>query len=144
MVVPSEFVMDASFAMPWIFSDEVSPLSEQAWRRLIDGEATAHVPGLWPMEMVNVTLRGPRHGKPKLTDEVAAAFFEVLYEMPLRVHGQGIDIFLKLAPALCRKHKLTVYDSAYLMLALTSRLPLATRDGRMRDAALAEGVAVIE
>lgn len=136
--------MDASFAMPWIFTDEVSSLSDEAWSKLIEGKATAHVPGLWPMEMVNVTLRGPRHGKPKPTDEEAAAFFEILYQMPLRVHGQGMDIFLKLSPGLCRKHKLTVYDSAYLMLALTSGLPLATRDGKMRDAALAEGAVVIE
>ena len=102
MVVPSEFVMDASFAMPWILTHEVSPLSDEAWSRLIEGKAIAHVPGLWPMEMVNVTLRGPRHGKPKPTDEEAAAFFDILCRMPLRVHGQGAGQIYHLVVQCCR------------------------------------------
>src|SRR5260221_11439245 len=134
--------MDASFAIPWVFRDEANPVSDGAWKSLIDRTATAHVPGLWPMEIVNVTLRGPREGKPKPTEEDVASFFEILRRMPLRVHHQGIEVLLDRAPPLMRKYGLTTYDSTYLMLALTSGLPLATRDGRMHDAAVAEGVEI--
>lgn len=144
MVAAVEFVIDASFAIPWIFRDEANALSDGAWKKLIEKTVTAHVPALWGMEMVNVSLRGPREGKPKPTEKDVAAFFSVLSKMPLRVHHQGLEAFLEQAPELMRKHKLTAYDSAYLMLALSSGLPLATRDKRMKKAAKNEGVEIFE
>jgi predicted nucleic acid-binding protein len=47
------------------------------------------------------------------------------------------------AAKLAVKHGLSAYDAAYLALALAARLPLATFDRRLRDAAKAEGVAVL-
>ena len=44
--------------------------------------------------------------------------------------------------ALARKHKLTVYDAAYLELAKREGLPLATVDRALEKAAIAEGVAL--
>ena len=41
------------------------------------------------------------------------------------------------------RHDLAAYDVAYLHLAQRKNLPLATSDGPLRDAALAEGVALI-
>ena len=43
---------------------------------------------------------------------------------------------------LARARKLTVYDAAYLELARRERLPLATLDGALEKAAVAEGVAL--
>ena len=40
--------------------------------------------------------------------------------------------------SLARKHVLTAYDAAYLALALAERLPLATLDKRLAQAARAE------
>ncbi len=138
-----EFVLDASFAIPWIFQDEANPASDGAWKSLIARSATGHVPGLWPMEMANVTLRGPRKGKSRPSEEDVASFFAILRKMPLTVHHQGLEMFMSKAPLLVRKHQITSYDSAYLMLALTTGLPLATRDERLRQAAIAEGVEVL-
>lgn len=41
---------------------------------------------------------------------------------------------------LAREHRLTVYDSLYLELAVRERRPLATLDRKLRLAAEAEGV----
>ena len=41
---------------------------------------------------------------------------------------------------LANRHKLTVYDAAYLELAQRRGLPLATLDKDLRQAAKAEGV----
>jgi predicted nucleic acid-binding protein len=46
--------------------------------------------------------------------------------------------------ALARRHGLTFYDAAYLELAKRERIPLATLDDGLADAARAEQVALIE
>jgi len=45
--------------------------------------------------------------------------------------------------SLARKHNLAAYDIAYLDLARRERLPLATSDEGLKEAVLAEGVALI-
>jgi predicted nucleic acid-binding protein len=45
--------------------------------------------------------------------------------------------------ALARRHRLTVYDAAYLELALREGLALATLDTALAEAARAEGVSVL-
>ena len=45
--------------------------------------------------------------------------------------------------ALARRHRLTVYDAAYLELALREALPLATLDKALAGTAGAEGVSLI-
>ena len=44
---------------------------------------------------------------------------------------------------LARRHRLTVYDAAYLELALRKGYPLATLDAALSIAARAEGVPLI-
>jgi predicted nucleic acid-binding protein len=44
---------------------------------------------------------------------------------------------------LAHRHRLTLYDAAYLELAQRRRLPLATLDSDLRAAAMAEGVPLL-
>ena len=44
---------------------------------------------------------------------------------------------------IARRRKLTVYDAAYLELAIREGLPIATLDQELETAARAEGVAII-
>lgn len=44
---------------------------------------------------------------------------------------------------LARKHGITVYDAAYLELAIRRGLPLGSRDSELRKAAIAEGVKLL-
>jgi predicted nucleic acid-binding protein len=45
-------------------------------------------------------------------------------------------------PTLANQHGLTNYDAAYLAVALSSKLPLATTDNNLRRAARSAGVAI--
>ena len=144
MVVSAEFVLDTSFSMPWLFENEKNPLSDEAWERLVAETAIAHVPGIWAMEIVNVAVRGPRNDAPKPSAEKVEGFFAVIRRMPLRFHYQGLELFIDQATPLMVKHGLTSYDSAYLLLAKKLGHPLATRDKKIRAAAVAEGVEVMK
>ena len=143
MVVPAEFIADASFTIPWFFRHERVAVSEEAWERLALRTAIAHVPALWPFEMANAALRGPRGGVVKPSRQDVAIFFSILTELPIRVHYQNIESVFEETVSLMMKHKLTSYDAAYLNLALKLRLPLATFDTAVSKAATAEGVEVL-
>lgn len=43
-----------------------------------------------------------------------------------------------------QKHQLTFYDAAYLQLAIELKLPLATYDQQLIEAAKAEGIPLVE
>jgi predicted nucleic acid-binding protein len=62
--------------------------------------------------------------------------------LPIRVESQGMLENIDLE-SLSRRLDLAAYDAAYLHLAQRTNLPLATSDGPLRDAAIAEGVTVI-
>ncbi len=59
--------------------------------------------------------------------------------MRIRLESPRQDLDLL---ALARERKLTVYDAAYLELAIREGLPLATLDRALEKAAIAEGVAL--
>lgn len=145
MVVAREFVLDASVTIPWIFRDEKCSMADEAWAALVSEEAIAHVPGLWSLEIVNVTLLGPKKSdRPKPSKADVVLYFDVLEKMPIRFHHQGLEVFVNEATALMHKHKkLTAYDSAYVLLAKRMGLPLLTRDDVMEKVAIAEGVEVM-
>lgn len=44
---------------------------------------------------------------------------------------------------IARRHGLSVYDAAYVELALRQQLPLATLDRKLASAAMAEGLEVV-
>lgn len=144
MVVPVEFIADTSFTMPWFFRHEGVQLSEEAWDRLAGQTAIAHVPSLWPFEMANAVLRGPRGGVAKPSRQDIVTFFSIVTELPIRVHQQSVESVFEETVALMTKHNLTSYDAAYLDLAVKLKLPLATLDGAISKAAVVEGVELVK
>ena len=98
----------------------------------------ALVPALWWFEVRNVLLVNERRGRISEHD----------VDRALRDFSQ-LDITIDRSPdesaivMLARRHRLTVYDAAYLELALREGLELATLDATLADAARREGVAVI-
>jgi predicted nucleic acid-binding protein len=105
------------------------------------GENGAWVPGLWKLEVANILEMGARRGRHD------AAFrnstLADLALLPIRADtetdGQAWGATLPLA----ERRGLTLYDAAYLELALRRGLPLASLDGELRRAAQAEGVVVL-
>jgi predicted nucleic acid-binding protein len=67
---------------------------------------------------------------------------ELLKALPIRVETQSLWANVDLE-SLARRQNLAAYDAAYLDLALRTNLVLATSDDPLRQAAIAEGIAVL-
>ncbi|MGI9170537.1 MAG: type II toxin-antitoxin system VapC family toxin [Caulobacteraceae bacterium] len=130
------FVIDASVAASWLLPDEDNPVSNAAYRRLETDDAIA--PGLWWFEMRNLLIVYERRGR--IDARQTARALGLLDGLPIGLDFMAEEVALM---DLTRRHRLTVYDGAYLELAVRERLPLASLDGALRDAARAEGVALI-
>jgi predicted nucleic acid-binding protein len=133
-----EFVLDASFALCWCFEDEATPQTESTLTSLENQEAIAWVPAIWRYEMLNGLGKGVTRGR--LTRDKALLFWQEVQALPVRVADVAVnETLLELA----LKHNLAVYDACYLSLTQARRLPLATVDGKLQQAAESAGVQVI-
>jgi predicted nucleic acid-binding protein len=129
------FVLDASAALAWVLPED-SPAAKQAWARV--GTDSAIVPTLWWFELRNGLIVNERRGG--ITENETTRFLLRLAELPIAINVTPDEGRIM---ALARRHRLTVYDAAYLELALREGAPLATLDGPLANAARAEGVPVV-
>ncbi len=129
-------VIDNSVFMAWCMGDEDDPTANNAMLRMIDEGGV--VPRIWWYELRNALLMSERRGRisqQQVLDTLADS----------QALGISIDDGHDEAQVLdlARRLELTVYDSAYLEVALRRSLPLATLDDRLRKAAETIGVAVV-
>jgi predicted nucleic acid-binding protein len=130
------FVVDASVTASWLLPDETDARAEQAYALLDTDSAVA--PGLWWFELRNVFIVNERRGRIDRAKTQRA--LGLLASLPIQLdHAAGEAALL----ALARRHRLTVYDAAYLELAQREGLPLATLDEELARAARAEKVVLI-
>ena len=130
------FVLDASVALVWAFGDEERLPASSALERLRRDEAL--VPSLWWFEVRNALIANERRGR--LTEADTATFLRDLSHLRIAVDLTPDEpAVLKLT----RRHRLTVYDAAYLELAQREAVPLATLDSDLARAARAENVALV-
>lgn len=66
-----------------------------------------------------------------------------LRTLPITVDAPDPDRVMQL-PALALKQQLTVYDAAYLELAIRLNLPMATKDGAIKRAMSGCGVKLVQ
>jgi predicted nucleic acid-binding protein len=130
------FVLDASVAACWAFDDEDHPIAALALEQIRVDEAC--VPALWWFEIRNVLIVNER--RKRLTASDTAAFLRGVARMRLTVDRASDEADVL---ALARRRRLSVYDTSYLELARRERLPLATLDIALSNAARAEGVSPI-
>jgi predicted nucleic acid-binding protein len=130
------FIVDASLTLSWYLADEAAPAGRHAFEQL--GVTGAAAPILWWFEVRNALIVNERRGRLD-----AAATVGIL------AHLQSLSIRLDVDPdgevmlALAREHRLTVYDAAYLELALRADAPLATLDQQLARAARAAQVPLL-
>lgn len=134
----SEFILDASFALRWCFDDEATAQTESTLTNLQDQEAVAWAPAIWRHEMLNGLGKGVTRSR--LTRDKALLFWQEIQALPIRVVDIAVDETLL---ELALKHNLAVYDASYLFLAQARRLPLATVDGKLQQAAEIVGIQII-
>jgi predicted nucleic acid-binding protein len=129
------FAIDASVVAAWAL-EENHAVADAAARRLQSDSAI--VPGLWWYELRNVLVIAERRGR--LTEHRTTEFLSRIAQLPI-VLEQSPDEAAVLA--LARRHRLTIYDAAYLELAIRKALPLATLDTALMRAARDEFLPLI-
>jgi predicted nucleic acid-binding protein len=127
-------VIDANIAIAW-FRADVSELADAALDAL--SEHGAVVPALWRWEVQDVLRRLAEGGHLTLTADAALA---EIRQLPITIDDAVSGLF-GYETALSKKYQLSVYEAAYLDVALRHRLPLATSDKKLAAAARVAGAA---
>ncbi len=134
------FVCDASVAIAGVADDDLHEGCKALLERAVMDGAVA--PSVWPLEVANIlTLKFRRkliseEGRRRALDSLVGLAFEI------DVVACGALSFQETI-ALADAHRLTIYDAAYLELAMRLGAPLATLDKALADAARSEGVGLL-
>lgn len=119
-------VLDASVILKWIFGDE--DLGEKA--RLykdghVSGEEIVAVHDLFFYEIANVLAT-----KTKLSLKDTVEAFSLIWKFDLEIFNFGLDEFSE-GLALSKKYGITLYDSAYIVLARRLKCIFVTADRKL-------------
>ncbi|MEJ7609001.1 MAG: type II toxin-antitoxin system VapC family toxin [Bryobacteraceae bacterium] len=115
-------VIDSSITAAWCFPDERTSYT-QAVLYAIGKPIEAVAPRLWAYEIRNSVLMGLR--RKRIDQTHAEEFLDTIRSLPVRLSD---PVSYEAVFALADRHRLTVYDAAYLDLALREGLPLASLD----------------
>jgi predicted nucleic acid-binding protein len=132
------FVLDNSVVSGWYLAKQATPYTDAVLDKL--RHDTAIVPPLWELELVNVGRTAVKRGT--LTDDEARLAVSFVLGLPITVDRAIVPPERVLSLALT--YDLTAYDAAYLELALRLKLPIAAKDGDLRDAAEKAGVSLVK
>jgi predicted nucleic acid-binding protein len=128
--VVEHFVVDNSVVMSWYFKDETNKYADTVLDKLTG--ATAVVPSIWPLEVVNVLIVAER--QKRLSESDSIRFLTLLSQLPIVVEYERPEMMKELL-ALARAYNLSSYDASYLYLAMRKGLPIATLDNKLIEAA---------
>ena len=132
-------VIDSSIAISWLLPNEFSGLADGAVAEAF--AKGADVPVLFFSEVANTVVMAVRRRRTSL-QRLEPGLAE-LRGIDLRADFEGRDRALDEVLNLALKHGLSAYDATYLERARRLHRPLATLDGPLRKAAVAEGVALV-
>ncbi|MGA8273839.1 MAG: type II toxin-antitoxin system VapC family toxin [Candidatus Sulfotelmatobacter sp.] len=132
-------VLDSSLTMAWIHRDETTRPVEEVFERL--SQTGAWVPSPWRLEVANVLEMNVRRRRYAANFRDGAlsdlSFFPIQLDPETNRRAWGATA------SLAERHRLTLYDAAYLELALRRGLPLATLDRELRAAAENQSVQLL-
>jgi predicted nucleic acid-binding protein len=126
------FIADASVGVAWAIHSQASEATDGLLDQVAAG-APLVVPVLWPLEVANSLLVLVR--RKRILAEDCDRARGALGRLPLVVDEEGARLAFGRISELAAEHGLSVYDAAYLELAVRRRLPLASRDDGLRKAA---------
>jgi predicted nucleic acid-binding protein len=132
-------VLDASFAVAWLFAGERSRSSRAAVRRV--AAEGGLVPSLWRLEVANALRSAVRRGR--CDQSYADRSIARLKRLRLTIDPETDDHAWGETRRLALIHNLTLYDAAYLELAIRRRAPLATCDAVLLKAGQGAGLEVL-
>jgi len=130
--VSERFVADASIGVAWVHPAQATPQTEALLQAVYDG-AVVEAPALWPLEIANALLMLVR--RKKLSADERQRSLIALQGLSVELDYEMSSLAFAKLSTLAVEHRLTVYDAAYLELALRKKLPLGCKDGPLREAA---------
>jgi predicted nucleic acid-binding protein len=125
----------------WYFEDQKTSYTEGVLECLTRGDEIL-VPSVWPLEIVNSLVIAVR--RKGITSAQLETFVADLNDLPLEVDLPGVARAYSSILRISRQYQLSSYDAAYLDLALSQGLPLATLDKNLRAAAKRSGVELLD
>ena len=126
-----DFVLDCSVTMAWCFEDESNDYADNILERLKKGKAI--VPSIWSLEVANVLLLSKKHNR--ISEIETSSFIDALSELPIIVEQSTVLRAMHSIFVLAGQLDLTIYDAAYLELAIREKIPLLTLDKQLIRAA---------
>ena len=133
------YVVDASAVGPLIFSDEQDKTIPALLEGLAKGECT--VPAHWRFEVANQMLMGLRRKRTTHAELIGTLADFATFRV--EVDTGSIDRAWSASFDLAMRHKLTLYDAAYLELAQRFALCLISFDRALIHAARVDGIEVL-
>ena len=131
------FVADSSVGVAWAVLSQSSQATEHLLNDVASGKPFV-VPALWTFEVANSLLVLMR--RKRIEPEECARARRALSRLVPVVDAEGPRVAFGKISELAEEHTLSVYDAAYLELAVRRGLPLASRDGALNKAAKRCGV----
>ena len=132
-----EFVLDSSVTMSWFFDDEATTATDGLLDQL-NSDGRAIVAAHWALEVGNTLLMAERRKRSTVAE--SSHFLAILDALPIETDQETISRAGTASMTLARAQALTLYDSAYLELAMRRSFPLATLDKQLRAAAKKTGI----
>lgn len=130
------FIVDASMVAAWLLPDEASPATDLLMKRAVADRPRA--PDLLAHEIRSIAVRAVRRNR--ISEAEAERLITRFEQIAIVSAGPSNSAA---AARLAFRHGLSAYDAAYLWLARSEGLELATLDLALRKAAEAEGIALL-
>lgn len=137
--INTKIIVDASVVASWLLEDEQSDYALSVKEKIIEG-FTMIQPSIWLFEITNI-LRNAQRRK-RVSFAQSKDYLEAISALPIEISNyfnlhNSKDLF-----ELADKHNLTTYDAAYIQLAKSYQVALATMDRELKQAAKREKVKI--
>lgn len=132
-------VIDTSMTIAWLLTDEATAKAHEVLAQVTENGALA--PSLWRLEVANVLRNAVRRGRcdEAFVDESLTS----LSALPINIDGATDAQAWGATRRLSRENDLTLYDAAYLELAIRTGGAIATLDKNLVKAARGSLVEVL-
>lgn len=136
----SRLVVDGSVAVSWFLLDEESEYGQCVRARIIEAELVC-APSHWMLEVVNALLVAER--RRRIATGAVNHAVGILRQLPIQMDAETFSQAGLQTLELARGHALSIYDAAYLELALRLGADLASLDEPLKAAARQRGVHLV-
>ena len=118
------FVIDASVILSWLLPDETEYETQDIKNGF--GHSEYWAPSHWKLEVTNALCVSERRGR--LMEGGVLEAVQLLSELPVLIDDSSENRYISSTVSLARTHTLSVYDAAYLELAIRIGATLCTLD----------------